>query len=855
MTYTAKADGPEDRKPRRDPKKLFLVIGLGILSWVATYIGMLELIEGNMGELPVVHKIIIGFSVAMLMTMIIWLLDQLFAPNNFLLKTIYAAGYIFLTLISVGFGFGFYWKVLESRSEATRGAESAITQVQGSLHAASTRLEQLQTTLVQLTALSTQKAELERTQGTSCPMSKPGDGPRRKLRDDDAQRFTFASDFVKTRAGQVKSEMTMLDADLIKIVKDDKSIVDGKTGTRNDFLRSVGRKLDLTVTGFNAFRTDPQLKQIRADLAERAEKTSFADSRGGTFTCPDTQLQTALRGVVRAIDGLPELQKPQVAVVEGSEATIEAFRRLSATFVGAISLKMPPSAEDLRDLQKKAVQSVESTGTVARPASFEQAGLSRRDYIPLSIALFVDLCLLLVSISRPTSRMHSLIPKMREAEQGPVSEILTRFNDIHKDPQVRESFEIFRHVIFDFNGDYYAAIPLDAPKTKSAIVPVKDKTGAVAHAERRVVIRSEERQDLQLDAHQLANLFTSFEKERIFARVMMPVLTTRAIQKKLARQGSKFAEAEAFRIYKFKNGAWQEMILGAIMGAAKRVEQQNAALAEERAHELPMARSPIVEPVAPPANDQAPLSAPRHFSARSDFNIEAVMPLPRRMQMPPSMSQRATTTAFDESPFAHHWTAESTEPIFVPPTQASAEMQVPQTSEPIQTGPVEAPPATKPFPSNHVEPTPAAFPSTAGATHEHTMTTPDWAAARAELHDVASAPLTPAASAAEPTIEIEARRESVTYRMPLSEAPLPPRLHTASTIDVPSSSLAMPAADNVQALISSQDAAHGAAGTPRASALEVDQDRAPKHVQHAATQTEAIDFRRIAGKFGLNTRN
>ncbi len=46
----------EPEKAPRDLKKLFLVAGLGILSWVATYVGMLELIEANMGELPLVHK-------------------------------------------------------------------------------------------------------------------------------------------------------------------------------------------------------------------------------------------------------------------------------------------------------------------------------------------------------------------------------------------------------------------------------------------------------------------------------------------------------------------------------------------------------------------------------------------------------------------------------------------------------------------------------------------------------------------------------------------------------------------------------------------------------------------------------
>ena len=75
-------DWHQPEQAKRDPKKFFLVLGLGVLSWAATYVGMLELIEANIGDLPLVHKAIIGFSVAMLMTMIVWLLDQMFAPKS-----------------------------------------------------------------------------------------------------------------------------------------------------------------------------------------------------------------------------------------------------------------------------------------------------------------------------------------------------------------------------------------------------------------------------------------------------------------------------------------------------------------------------------------------------------------------------------------------------------------------------------------------------------------------------------------------------------------------------------------------------------------------------------------------------
>ncbi len=593
--WTHAADAKPTRK--RDWKRTVLVIGLGLLSWVATYVGLLELIEANMGDLPLLHKAIIGFSVAMLMVMVVWLLDQIFSDIGWTTRLIYVGGYVFLTLISVGFGFGFYWKVLESRGESSRSAEAAVGQVQNALHAAVTRLEQLQATLDTLTTVSTEKAQLERAQGTSCPNSRPGDGPRRQLRDDDASRFKFASDFVKGRVGVIKTELSRMNGDITKVVSADQATVSAASGTRNEFMRGLNRQLDMTVTGFNAFRSDPQLRQVRADLADRADRTSFPDTRGGTFSCPDAQLATALKGVVRAIDELPIVDKPKIAAVEGSEAVVEAFRRLGASAYGVLALKLPPSPEELRDLQKKAVQSVESTSQsqAAAGTRMDGSGLSRRDYIPLAIAVFVDLCLLLVSIKRPESPLDRLVPKMRNAEQGPVIQILSRFNEIHRDAEIRENFEVFRHVVFDYHGDYYAAVPLNTPYRPNPHNDRQRQGYGVSDAEQ-----------LMQEAHLLSNLFASFEQERIFSRVMNPLLSTAVIQKRLRRQGSKFANAGAFRVYRFRDGAWSEIILGAVMGAAKRVEDD-----KRRRHTL----GPQDHAATAPRRTEPSFREPRHDDA------------------------------------------------------------------------------------------------------------------------------------------------------------------------------------------------------------------------------------------------
>jgi hypothetical protein len=735
----------------RDFKKIVLIAGLGILSWVATYVGMLELIEANMGELPLIHKAIIAFSVAMLMTMIIWLLDQMFAPIPFFTKVVYAVGYVFLTLISVGFGFGFYWKVLESRSEASRSAESAVAQVQGSLNAAATRLDQLQSTLVKLSALSTEKAELERTKGTSCPNSRPGDGPRRQLREDDAARFSFASDFVKDRATAVKGELSALDGDLMKIVNSDPSTIDAKSGTRNEFMKALSRKLDMTVTGFNAFRTDPQLRQVRNELADRAEQSTFGDPKKGGFICPDAQLQGALRGAVKAIDQLPELEKPKITAVEGSEATIEAFRRLTASLYGALSFKMPPSADELRELQQKAVQSVES-GPGQRAFDTEAVGLSKRDYVPLAVALFVDLCLLLVSMGRPVNRLGGLMPRMQAAERSPVSTILSRFNDIHRDPEVRQTFEVFRHVVFDQGGVYYVAVPLDAPVT----------IGRRGGPQPQPAYGTQEAQELQHEAHLLANLFTSFEKERIFARVHSPLLTTGMVQKKLARQGSKFAGCRAFRIYRFRDGAWQEIILGAVMGAAKRAEDQRAVEARDvtaRPASMPETPRREVHVAAAPAGKVAAGTAMRVDAGTAMRAADASSPedarfdaghgpyaraaqdeLSLRPEREPPIGVRAansnTMPASRVAPVTERTGSDDTQPTVVPlrPRSAVAPQVMPQASAEADPG------------------------------HSSGLATE---------RAVAAAP-------AESMVDIVMRRETATFRVPVSQATLPVTLFSTA---------------------------------------------------------------------------
>ncbi len=157
----------------------------------------------------------------------------------------------------------------------------------------------------------------------------------------------------------------------------------------------------------------------------------------------------------------------------------------------------------------------------SEPQSIEQAGLGKNDYIPLLIAVFVDFCLLLVSISRPMNRFTALTDRMHQAQDWPVIEILSKFHGIHQDPAIRQTFEVLRHVVFDWRGVYYAAIPLNGGENTDGKQTSKEQ---------------------ELEAYLLNNLFTSFERERIFRPVPVSMFTTAYIQKKLRQQRSKYAE-------------------------------------------------------------------------------------------------------------------------------------------------------------------------------------------------------------------------------------------------------------------------------------------------------------------------
>jgi hypothetical protein len=558
-------------------KSVLLIIGLTLLSWISTYTGMLELISANAGEISTLIIIAVAFAVAILQLMILFVLDQVFSKEFYARGSViaifplYLAGYLFLTLISVGFGFGFYWKYLEARTEATASAESSVGQVQSLLERGQSQIGQLEATLGTLATISAARAETERERGGTCPGSGPGAGPRMRLREADASRFAFANQFVATRAATVQQEIATLNGQLARLIANDPATIDQASSTRNVFMRELNRDMRLTAARFNALRTDPQLLALRDELAARAEQTVFA-SDGASFRCPDPALSSALNGVVRAIDELPVLEPPEIAPVEGAAAVVEAFRRLTTTVYGLIQMDLPPTPEALRLERDRAASAGVDMSNIPQAAS----GLGARDFIPLAIAIFVDFCILLVSMNRPLNAFRSFYGSVDDARKQEMGDFMTIFKQVFTDqfnekPTPNLLFSPIQDVVFDHRGHYYAAVPLvsgrgmnDAHIHKAA--QARYIASIFLALETRGFVKLIRRDRQAAKRPQFDN---GQDRPRMFGR-----LTRRGwddlssfAREQLSARGSEFADAQDFRLYRFSTGQWPEIVLRTVVSA------------------------------------------------------------------------------------------------------------------------------------------------------------------------------------------------------------------------------------------------------------------------------------------------
>ncbi len=146
----------------------------------------------------------------------------------------------------------------------------------------------------------------------------------------------------------------------------------------------------------------------------------------------------------------------------------------------------------------------------------------------------------------------------------------------------------------DVAGAYYVAVPLDAP----------------------LAIDAETREVLRCRAQLLANLFYQL-RTGSHLQAHLDTLHENVQLEAPPPRLEVTDESEAFRIYRFRDGAWSEIILGAIVGAARRGRSRPSSVSASRtAFAHPWSRR--VRPRAPIPSPSRQLRAPPpHLPSRS----------------------------------------------------------------------------------------------------------------------------------------------------------------------------------------------------------------------------------------------
>jgi hypothetical protein len=295
-------------------------------------------------------------------------------------------------------------------------------------------------------------------------------------------------------------------------------------------------------------------------------------------------LQTALNGVVRAIDELPVLNPPVLRSYEGSEAVIEAFRRLTNSGITT-------SREITAGLQS----GFAAIGLASEPEPVPATvgGLVERDYIPLIIAIFVDLCILLVSVNRPFGPFFALSQSMESARRGGMNEYLETFYKVFQDqfdpakrPTAVDVIAPIQDVVFDHKGKYYAAVPLDF-REEDYKEWLKKRIGPQAT---EAVFQATSEKPLEVSRY-ITSVFATLEGNGFVDLVegADEGLDAKLIKQKLDQQGSVYAQADAFRLYRFREKAWAQILMQSV-GSSAAVSER---LARRRAKDDTWERAPM----------------------------------------------------------------------------------------------------------------------------------------------------------------------------------------------------------------------------------------------------------------------
>ncbi|MGI9414959.1 MAG: hypothetical protein ACR2PM_14890 [Hyphomicrobiales bacterium] len=537
----------------KNTKRWVLIVGLTFISWVATFRGMLEIIQANYAaELDTLMVVAIGAAVALLMLMILYVLDTLFTRPRWIMFGVLLSVYVLLELISIGFGFGFYWKIIAAKSFVAQNTELATTDIMTAMKVTRSRLENITASIDDAASHSAAMARQEEQSGGTCDANtQPAAGPRQRLRKQDETELQLAKKQIDGRIGALQVVLTELETAVADFRT---AFAAGNISQRNEAVSRISLNVREASSRVRDFSADPDTSLLIAQFKERAAKSTFTNRRSGeVFTCPDPTLSRLLLRVVNSLENLPPIDPREIVAAEGPEATKLAFLRLT-NYVIQVVTKFDFSVRRLtdteEDLQKRRQQALkQANGDPSKATQVESAKtLNESDIIPLLVAIFIDACIAVIAFDKQVRHYERYETQVNEAKNAHDRIFFDFIETIGgNDPNAREDgWSVLSTVVMNLFGNFYVAIP----KSRDPVIA------------------------------SLKMFFSGLEDQRVLQNVSHVPFLKHFVRREFRRRDSPYQNYRHYDIYRFPRGAWASLLLNTIYD---RIEQVRAA--EARSHE------------------------------------------------------------------------------------------------------------------------------------------------------------------------------------------------------------------------------------------------------------------------------
>lgn len=426
---------------------IIALVGFLFLSGYAAFEGLFDIILAEQPTLGTTRQTYYIVCAVVLITSAMWaLLEVALRRGQFFRRLVALLIYIVLALWSIGFGYGFWWKVIASRSETRIGIEAAASVVQTQVDAAENSVHLIEGLLTAVIGTADSKQKEEVSRGSSCGItSPPGTGPLSARRAEvtkqigtlkqnveslwlvplrevlDGRRDTSGQQF-----GGLKSAQAKLDAKLMRELSED------------DRRKNYNEVRKASSEAINVIKT---LNSTQGQLF--AEKfTALAESlavipTNRSSACYDPELATALRDAAKVAGKSPELTIPEFEINEGAAATAKAFNKI---WDNVFWLARQPLA---------------SLNLVSPGPTPEK--LTGRDTIALIASIVVDICILVFAFIR-TRRPFDASHMFRSAHAGARAKLETAVRAFAADDNLHAR-KVFDACILRDGRDYYFILP------------------------------------------------------------------------------------------------------------------------------------------------------------------------------------------------------------------------------------------------------------------------------------------------------------------------------------------------------------------------------------------------------------